>query len=227
MQIRFLHIFYRKNKIYYVLSFLVFLLFYNANQLFSQELSIQLSDKNELILGIENKICIVVEEVPCENIYIVVENAEVKKENGCNYIFTPIENNIVVKIDIYKFFENDTVFIVTKYLRIKNMWPPQPMILCKFNGSISKEDLLKAKKIELYSFDLDLDLTRKIKKYDVLINRGFDKIFTTKVRGNRIPLRLKKQIQNLQTGDIIKFNVINKTFNDGSSYSESCVFRID
>jgi hypothetical protein len=114
-----------------------------------------------------------------------------------------------------------------KKFRVKQIPSPIAVFAGKNNGSLSKNDILKAGTLEAELKDFLWDLKFEIESFTFFFSsNGFDREITSK--GNKLTDEMKSNISNFRSGQYIIFKDIKAIGPDGKTYDlNSVILKID
>ena len=195
--------------------FITFLIF-NIGFSFGQVMSVSSIRENNIYMGIDNAITIVIENMKCTDFSVYTNNGEILKmdNNDCSYIIRPAR---LGRADIHAIKTNgkDTIKIGTCEFRVKNLPKPCTRIAGKKGGIISKNELSVQSFIKAELENFDINIHYKILNYSVLIIRDKKTVFFQDVTGNKIPDDIKIEFSKLQKDDRVYFIDVNIITPDG------------
>lgn len=184
-------------------SVIILLLCFAAIQGFCQVTAVSPIGENNIYLGIDNAIVVVVENNPCGYIFIKTDNGQIKGEN-CQYYIHP-ERLGTATIDVMLISKNDTNVIDRKYLRVRNIPDPIVKIADKKHGLISKNELIVQLGISASFEYFDIQVHISIKSWKMVIIRGHNSIFLQENIGAKFSKEIIEGLSLIQSFDKVLF----------------------
>ena len=147
---------------------LIFTLFLAKVDTYGQLIAIENLQKNELTIGIENEIIIVVENIPCSQILIKTKDGLIKKaKDRCHYSIVPL--NRYTNLEVYKRVKGKLVPIGTKYFISRYFEPTLMISIGNKVREITIAELKEVNELHLYVPDMiwNAESIFKIEKFQV------------------------------------------------------------
>lgn len=183
--------------------FLLWLFFQiGISKSYTQMVAIENLKQNIAYPNLDHPMNIIVEEIPCDEVFVSTNNGDIKSEGNCEYVFNPSEVG-VASIFIHKIEKGDTVLIEERKYRIKR-WP-------RTNARIGR---INSGKMELAEFKIqrgviapvenfDIDANYKVISYRLHIIRGNDLVGEAFNKGGKFEDKTKNLILLAERGDRI------------------------
>ena len=166
------------------------------------------TNMNVLYLGIFNPIEIAVPGVTSDKVTATIKNGTINKTATGWEVSPSSFNDLVLTILV----NNNKV--TEKIFRVKPIPAPVAVFAGKNNGSVSKNDILKAGTIEAELKDFLWDLKFEIESFTFFFSSdGYDKEITSK--GNKLTDEMRSIISDLKSGQYIIFKDIKAIGPDG------------
>jgi hypothetical protein len=166
------------------------------------------TNMNVLYLGISNPIEIAVPGVTSDKVSATITNGTINRTTTGWEVKPSSFNDIVLTILVDNKKANEKKF------RVKPIPSPLAVFAGKNNGSVSKNDLLKAGTLEAELKDFLWDLKFEIESFTFFFSSdGYDKEITSK--GNKLTDEMKSIISDLNPGQYIIFKDIKAIGPDG------------
>lgn len=186
-----------KNK--FLLTSL-FLLFYSLS--FTQIVAIDNLKNNVVYISILNPLNIVVEGIPCEDIFVSTNNGKIENEKGCHYNFMPTEIGTAL-LSVHQKIGKDTILLSERRYRVKP-WPmSKPMLGRTHRGKMKLGELKAQYGVLAHVINLDISAKVHIKSYNVKLIRN-DEVFNEAINlGARFQEETKILIDEIQVSDVL------------------------
>lgn len=169
---------------------------------FSQKVAIENLKQNIAYPYLDNPMNIIVEEIPCDEIYVSTNNGEMKSKGNCEYIFHPDEVGMA-SIFIYKIEKGDTIQIEERKYRVKR-WPISKARIGRINsGKIGLTEFKVQRGVIVPVENFDISANYKVVSYRLQIVRGQDLIGEEVNIGGKFEEKTKKLILKTERGDRI------------------------
>lgn len=150
----------------------------------AQVVSTEFSRINVAYISMKNPITIVVEGVPCQEIYATTNNGQLKKYSNCSFGYVPSKVG-QGSIFIYRKTGSDSVSIKEQLVRIKRI-PDQKAYIGRINKGSMPIGELRAQNgvsVPIESFDIDANLN--VRSYRLSLFRRGEMMATCINEGNR------------------------------------------
>ncbi|MFK7771774.1 MAG: GldM family protein [Saprospiraceae bacterium] len=185
-----------------ILFLIILFLQFGTAELFSQNVAIENLKQNIAYPYLDNPMNIIVEGIPCEEIFVSTDNGEVKSKRNCQYIFHPHEVG-VASIFIHMIEKGDTIQIKERKYRVKR-WPkPVASLSGNKSGKLGIGEFKAQLGISARIENFDIDARCKVISFELQIIRGKNLIREVINNGGRFEEKTKKIIFKVEKGDRI------------------------
>lgn len=167
----------------------------------SQNIAIENTRAMNIIYSWKNPITIVVENIPCSNLFIKTNNGKIEG-NNCNYFITPEKIGRAI-ISVHQINDSDTLLIAEKKFRVKRFPLSKPYVGNKNSGLISLAYLQAQLGILVRIENFDISAKVKVNSYRVSIIRKNEMIEQYEIKGAKFTLEVREHFKRLQASDKI------------------------
>lgn len=169
---------------------------------FSQKVAMDNFKPNIVYPFVENPMTVIVEEIPCDQIYVSTSNGEIKQRGNCEYGFYPHEVGIA-SIFIYKIETGDTIQIKERKYRVKR-WPrPKARFSGHGSGKMKLGEFKTQQEVSVPIISFDMCGNHKFDSFRFRIIRDENLIGEVINKGARYEQKTKDLILKVQKKDII------------------------
>jgi signal peptidase I len=174
---------------------------------FSQNVAIDNLRQNIAYPYIYNSMNIIVEETPCDEIFVSTNNGEMKSKGNCKYVFIPHEVGIAF-IFIHKIEKGDTIQIKERKYRVKR-WPiPEARLSGNGSGRMGLGEFKAQGGVSVPISDFDISGNHKFDSFRFRIIRDKDLVGEVINKEARYEQKTKDLISRVEKGDRIIFDKI-------------------
>lgn len=185
-----------------VLFLIILFLQFGTAESFSQNVAIENHKQNIVYPYLDNPMNIIVEGIPCDEIFVSTNNGEMKSKGSCQYIFHPREVG-VASIFIHRVEQGDTIQIKERKYRVKR-WPkPEARLGRKNSGRLKLGELKTQMGIIVPIENFDIDAHCKVISFQLQIIRGKDLIAEVANFGGKFEEKNKNLLLKVEKGDRI------------------------
>ncbi len=180
------------------------LLFFQVGMVdtFSQKVAIENLKQNIAYPYLDNPMNIIVEGIPCSEIFVSTNNGEMQSKENCEYVFFPRKVGIA-SIFIHKIEKGDTIEIEERKYRVKR-WPRSKARIGRINsGKIGLAEFKIQRGIIVPVENFDIDANYKVISYRLQIVRGQDLIGEVFNTGGKFEEKARGLILKAESGDRI------------------------
>ena len=182
---------------------------------FSQNVAIENHKQNIVYPYLDNPMTILVEEIPCNEIFVSTNNGEIKSNGNCEYIFSPHEIG-KASIFIHKIEKGDTVQIKERKYRVKR-WPiPEARIGNKSSGKMGLGEFKVQQGVSVPISGFDMSGRHRLDSFRFRIIRDKDLLGEAMNMGGKFEQKTRGLILKVKRGDRIIVDKI-KVFLPGST----------
>lgn len=173
----------------------------------AQQVAIENARNNYAYAALDCTLFIAANNLPCSSLFVKTNNGTIRREQGCEFIFTPKEVGPAT-IFVYKTSKNDTTLLQKRDYRIKS-WPKQTAKLGgKVSGSI-RSAIFKAQigvSVDVENFDISTRIPITSFRFKIL--RNGDVITDVKNIGEHFNEIAQKAQSQIRAGDVVMISEI-------------------
>ncbi|MCF8218351.1 MAG: hypothetical protein K9I29_02575 [Bacteroidales bacterium] len=170
-------------------------------------ISLATKHTNYFFEGVENQFSVVVENVPCAEIYVKTEDGILKGES-CKYTFNPEKKKHTACFSIYHITAEDTILLTSLEKRVRDIPEPVPVIVgkrdCKVDSTFFEIGDINPK-IHLWLRDFLGTITFSTTRFSIMIFREGKPYYWNKFKGHKLPDELMSKLKKIKPGDNIVF----------------------
>ena len=172
-----------------------------ANVGLGQNIAIENSRAMNIIYPWSNPLTIVVENVPCSNLFVKTDNGSIQG-NNCNYTISP-ETVGRATLSIYQINGTDTLLLGEKKFRVKRFPLSKPYLGVRNSGLISLPFLKAQLGVMVRIENFDINASVRVKNYRISIIRKDDLIKQFNNEGPKFTTEVREYFKSLKSGDKI------------------------
>lgn len=156
------------TKLFFILPVIVLLaLLFSCNAQTGQKqkhvAAVSPTKMNVLYFGVDNPLAIAVSGVTPEEISVETDNGKIMGELG-TYIVQPMRPG-TAKIKVYRIKKGNKELLQESEFRVKTVPDPKAYVAGSKGGKITRDELLKANKVQVLMENFDFDLNFKIVEF--------------------------------------------------------------
>lgn len=170
---------------------------------------------NVLFKDIDNKLTIIFENQPCENIFLEIDNGNIQFYN-CTCIINPTKIGDA-KLIAKSINSLDTIIVFEKIFSVEPIPKPVAKIFGISGGTISSTNLRRQKGINILYEKTGLQIDSELLSYHIFIIRSDSVIYSKHILGNKFTHDVSLILENLIKFDVVVFsNLIVKNKNNST-----------
>lgn len=173
----------------------------------SQTIAVENTRQQIAYPWIDNPLTIVVEGIPCDQIAVTTNNGKMVRQNGCLYIFTPMQVGIASLL-IYKVSGKDSVLLGERKYRIKSLPIPEAEIGGKKSGTMGNGEFKAQSGIIVPINFNDIDGRYSIESFRMQIIRKGEVIASLVNNTGVFQEKTRTAIDEVRPGDKVFFDQI-------------------